>query len=240
MTFRFRKSIGFGFGRVNLSKSGVSLSMGARGNVVNIGKRGVRHTAGIPGMGMSWSHKIGGGSRSSSYAGGSYDEMLAEANDSLELMEAELELNEANYHEMDLLVKQAEDLLSRCADPKEEDVAKLETMQAQRHSRRVELDVYQRKFKRARTKIRNAQAWKITKAIVLFAVFIWIWSAWNKVPNDKEVGAVPVSTQHQSTSPKSDANKEEYWRRQNEEWQRKKNEEPAPSPLPRSRPTVQR
>lgn len=34
MTFRFRKFLGFGFGRVNLSTGGASLSVGGRANVI--------------------------------------------------------------------------------------------------------------------------------------------------------------------------------------------------------------
>ena len=60
MGFRFRKSIGLGFGRLNFSKSGVSASLGGPGNVVNFGPRGVRHTVGIPGSGLSYSRGLFG------------------------------------------------------------------------------------------------------------------------------------------------------------------------------------
>ena len=56
MGFRFRRSIRLLPGvRVNLSKSGSSLSVGRRGATVNFSKRGTRATVGIPGTGISWS-----------------------------------------------------------------------------------------------------------------------------------------------------------------------------------------
>lgn len=59
MGFRFRKSIKIIPGvRVNISKSGVSTSIGTRGATVNIGKRGTRATVGIPGAGISYSGKL--------------------------------------------------------------------------------------------------------------------------------------------------------------------------------------
>lgn len=53
---RYRKSIKICKGvRMNLSKSGPSLSLGGRGCSVNINKHGVRNTVGIPGTGLSYS-----------------------------------------------------------------------------------------------------------------------------------------------------------------------------------------
>lgn len=55
MGFRYRRSIRLGRGvRINLSKSGPSLSVGKRGATVNIGPRGTRLTVGIPGTGLSY------------------------------------------------------------------------------------------------------------------------------------------------------------------------------------------
>ncbi len=60
MSFRFSRSIRILPGvRINLSKSGPSISVGARGASVNIGKRGVRTTASAPGTGVSWSKLFG-------------------------------------------------------------------------------------------------------------------------------------------------------------------------------------
>jgi hypothetical protein len=50
--------------RVNLSKSGASTSIGPRGADVNIGRDGVTTNAGIPGTGLSYRQKIGGGQHS--------------------------------------------------------------------------------------------------------------------------------------------------------------------------------
>jgi hypothetical protein len=43
---------------VNLSKSGISLSVGKRGWTITIGKHGIRFTAGLPGSGLSVSEQI--------------------------------------------------------------------------------------------------------------------------------------------------------------------------------------
>jgi hypothetical protein len=60
MAFRYRKSIKIAKGlKLNLSKSGLSLSAGRPGASINIGPRGVKGTVGIPGTGLSWSHTIG-------------------------------------------------------------------------------------------------------------------------------------------------------------------------------------
>lgn len=53
MGFRFRKSIKILPGvRINLSKSGPSLSLGGGGATFNVGGRGTRLTLGIPGTGI--------------------------------------------------------------------------------------------------------------------------------------------------------------------------------------------
>ena len=56
MGLRFKKSIKIFPGvRINLSKSGVSTSIGGRGATINFSKRGTRATVGIPGSGLSYS-----------------------------------------------------------------------------------------------------------------------------------------------------------------------------------------
>src|SRR5690348_10729595 len=47
--------------RVNLSKTGASLSLGHAGGWLTIGPRGTRATAGLPGSGLSYSTPIEGG-----------------------------------------------------------------------------------------------------------------------------------------------------------------------------------
>ncbi|PZO54757.1 MAG: hypothetical protein DCF15_11460 [Phormidesmis priestleyi] len=55
MGFRFRKSVKIAPGvKLNLSKSGGSLSLGGRGATVNISNRGVRSTYSLPGTGISY------------------------------------------------------------------------------------------------------------------------------------------------------------------------------------------
>lgn len=59
---RFQKRIRILPGlRINLSKSGASASVGPRGADVNIGRDGVTTNAGIPGTGLSYRQKAGGG-----------------------------------------------------------------------------------------------------------------------------------------------------------------------------------
>jgi Protein of unknown function (DUF4236) len=65
MGLRFRQSFQLFPGvRLNLSGSGVSASFGVAGATINVGKRGVRSTVGIPGTGVSFSQLHGGGSSS--------------------------------------------------------------------------------------------------------------------------------------------------------------------------------
>ena len=55
MGWRFRRSVRIIPGvRLNISKSGVSTSIGRRGATVNISKHGVRQTYGLPGTGLSY------------------------------------------------------------------------------------------------------------------------------------------------------------------------------------------
>lgn len=64
MGFRFRKRFKLAPGiRVNLSKSGASLSLGKPGSTLNLGKRGERVTTGIPGTGLSYSKQFKTGRR---------------------------------------------------------------------------------------------------------------------------------------------------------------------------------
>ncbi|MGR5208316.1 DUF4236 domain-containing protein [Vibrio sp. PNB23_22_7] len=61
MGFKFRKRIKIAPGlHVNVSKSGVSTSIGKPGATVNIGKKGVKATVGIPGSGLSYSQNLSG------------------------------------------------------------------------------------------------------------------------------------------------------------------------------------
>lgn len=60
MGFRFRKTIKIAPGlKLNLSKSGISTSLGGKGLTANFSKRGIRGTVGLPGSGMSYSTTVG-------------------------------------------------------------------------------------------------------------------------------------------------------------------------------------
>jgi hypothetical protein len=61
MGWRFKRVLNlFPFLRLNLSKSGLSTSVGPRGADVNIGRHGMTTNAGIPGTGLSYRQKMGG------------------------------------------------------------------------------------------------------------------------------------------------------------------------------------
>jgi hypothetical protein len=67
MGFRFRKSVKIAPGvKINLSKSGGSLSFGGRGATFNISSRGVRSTYSIPGTGISYATQASSGRNTSS------------------------------------------------------------------------------------------------------------------------------------------------------------------------------
>lgn len=55
MGFRFRKRIRIAPGlAINISKSGISTSVGTKGATTNISGKGIKTTVGIPGSGLSW------------------------------------------------------------------------------------------------------------------------------------------------------------------------------------------
>jgi hypothetical protein len=59
MGFRFRRSIKIAPGiRLNVSKSGVSASVGRRGATINVSEKGTRATVGIPGTGISYTENL--------------------------------------------------------------------------------------------------------------------------------------------------------------------------------------
>lgn len=56
MGFRFRQGLRVFPGlRLNLSKSGISASLGGRGATLNVSRKGIRGTVGVPGSGLSYS-----------------------------------------------------------------------------------------------------------------------------------------------------------------------------------------
>jgi hypothetical protein len=62
MGWRFRRTIRLLPGvRLNLSKSGISTSLGGPGATLNLGKHGARATFGLPGTGLSYSTRLGAG-----------------------------------------------------------------------------------------------------------------------------------------------------------------------------------
>ena len=79
MGLRYRKQIKLLPGvKLNLSKSGISTSIGKRGNTLNVSSRGVRSTVGIPGTGLSYSQMLTKGRRRSSSRSGQGKKALRE------------------------------------------------------------------------------------------------------------------------------------------------------------------
>ena len=174
MAFRFRKSFGFGFGRVNLSKRGLSsVSLGGPGNVVSLGRQGVRRTVGIPGTGMSWSYKLFGGSgkrRSKSYHG---NDALREYDESSERLDADLAVQEAECRAMELQLAKCEALESQMTP---EEAADFAIAQAKVQRARVNLDQSYRTKRRIEAEVRNARAAVVLKWILIVAVACWVMS----------------------------------------------------------------
>ncbi len=64
MGVRFRKAIKIGKGsKINIAKTGASISFGGKGHSLNLGKNGPKATVGIPGTGISYSQKLGATSK---------------------------------------------------------------------------------------------------------------------------------------------------------------------------------
>lgn len=64
MGFRFRKRFNIAPGvRINVSKRGVSASVGPRGAKLNFSRSGIRATTSVPGTGLSYSRTISAGTR---------------------------------------------------------------------------------------------------------------------------------------------------------------------------------
>lgn len=62
MAFRFQKRIKIAPGlRLNISKTGISTSVGTNGATVNLGKDGAQSTVGLPGTGLSYRSKLATG-----------------------------------------------------------------------------------------------------------------------------------------------------------------------------------
>lgn len=60
MGFRFRKGLGFGPLRINLSKRGIGTSIGVPGARITKSSSGRKYvTLGIPGTGLSWTKTLG-------------------------------------------------------------------------------------------------------------------------------------------------------------------------------------
>lgn len=77
MPLRFRKSLKLGKGvHLNLSKGGISTSLGGKGFTLNVGKRGIKATSGLPGTGLSYSQNL---TTSHSSSGTSVDSIKADA-----------------------------------------------------------------------------------------------------------------------------------------------------------------
>ncbi len=95
MTFRFRRTVKLLPGvRLNITKCGISTSVGVPGARVTLSKRGVSRTFGIPGSGMFWSERVTGNRRQARDANedqsDAYPETLSTSIGSLDDLETSL------------------------------------------------------------------------------------------------------------------------------------------------------
>ncbi len=87
---RFRKSIKIMPGvRVNLSKSGVSTSVGGRGATLNVSKRGLHSTLSVPGTGLSWSSMSGWAENQRSRPADEIEQLRSAAMNTIEVVSKE-------------------------------------------------------------------------------------------------------------------------------------------------------
>ena len=182
MAFRFRKSVGIGVGRVNLSSSGASLSLGGRGHSVSFGKRGARATVGIPGTGMSWSTRLSGGRRRT-YAAADPSNI----HDVLEVGEASIEAVALQVQEQERVIANVEQGLAGVdatirkygaenvdADQAEE----IETTRFQLKSAKANLKLQKIELRQARRNARKLKAylvWKTIKGLMFWGFVFWVW-----------------------------------------------------------------
>lgn len=183
MAFRFRKSVGVGIGRVNLSNSGTSLSIGGRGHSLSFGKRGVRANVGIPGTGMSWSSRLGGRSRQSSYSSDPNN-----IGDILEYGEASMDVAELSVEQRERMIAKAEkDLAGVYATVKKygaehldpDQAAEIESTRDAIEMARANLKLDKIQMKQARRNARKMRAYLVFEAVKRLAVvafIVWVLS----------------------------------------------------------------
>jgi tetratricopeptide (TPR) repeat protein len=100
MPLRFNKRISLGkFLRLNISKSGVGVTIGPRGANVTLGPRGSRATVGIPGTGLSYTQKL------DNTKVGSFDSLKPDKNPKTQNPKSQLEEpgNSAPEHEKEFI-----------------------------------------------------------------------------------------------------------------------------------------
>jgi Fe2+ transport system protein B len=162
MSFRYRNVVSLGkYARVNVSKSGASLSVGPRGASINIGPRGVYETVGIPGTGMSWRTRLDKPQqRRATPAPGTavaaqFDEISAKLDETEREFEHEcaaLKVREAQVEAQELALEQARET---CKTPA--DAAQLKIMQAKLDVAKLDLKNEHKAAMEAEQNIRSAR-----------------------------------------------------------------------------------
>lgn len=90
MGLRYRKRIKVAPGlHLNISKSGISTSVGKPGSTLNISKRGARATVGLPGTGLSYSQNLGRARRKRQSSSKNRTEALASLRKNFDLTQDE-------------------------------------------------------------------------------------------------------------------------------------------------------
>jgi hypothetical protein len=178
MSFRYRNIVSLGkFARINLSKSGASLSVGPRGATVNFSpKYGVTGTVGIPSTGMSWRTKLFGSRRYQAKPGtplGDVVEQLKEHEATLEWAAAKLKVFEAEYAAQELAVWEAREACQTSAQ-----AAELKIMEAKLALNKTDLDFARNEYVLAEKRIedgrRKLQLFEDRRTIsFLICVVVW-------------------------------------------------------------------
>jgi len=113
MGLRYRKRVKVAPGvHLNISKSGISTSVGKRGSTVNFSSKGTRVTTGIPGTGISHSQMVGKRKRRPSQA--QLEKAQREVQEGLGLTDKEMKwlTKQINRHPRRFRGKSAEEVLT--------------------------------------------------------------------------------------------------------------------------------
>lgn len=176
MGFRFRKSFGSKFCRLNLSGSGISVSTGVPGlrassNVVSFGgkRRAPRVTASIPGTGLSYgasSPRRSRGGWPQSDAG----RMIADAEATLAIARSQYRVAAIAVDKVDAI--RAKAIANNCLDADQE--AEIEVAHAQLNYHRLQVEHMEDSINNARNTLVQQRVTAAIKVVVVALVGFWL------------------------------------------------------------------